>query len=194
MIVPRIAFAIVLSSGLSSPAICQESPLLPNTPEATQELLANPPAPREISSSMEELELSPRLLNFYVATISDLSKTGLVASPVVYIPVQITDEKGGRASIYYLGKTERELAGIFVGAEKGIFLNYVTRLSGIAKPAKIGDEYKFELTSLDGNLLFEDLGHIVDIDYETGRGTVRYDSGIEVNSLIWSLITKAETR
>ncbi|MCI0565256.1 MAG: hypothetical protein MN733_42870, partial [Nitrososphaera sp.] len=189
-----IAFAFLVSSGLSSPAICEESPLLPDTPTATQQLLAKPPAPGQISSSMEELELAPRLLNFYVATISDLSKTGLVASPVVYIPVQITEEKGGRDSIYYLDETERELVGIFVGAEKGILLNYITKLRGTAKPAKVGDEYKFELVRLDGHVLFEDRGRIVLIDYETGRGVVRYDSGIEANSLIWSLITKTQAR
>jgi len=140
---------------------------LPDLPRQFEELSSSVRGPEDIDQVTEKLGISPRLINFNLATAVDLSDIGL--GRAVHIPVQISDKEGGRKSLYFLDSGEEALAGIFVN-EDGLALRYVKRQSGEGTPARTGDSYQIRITTLDGKTIHEEQGRLKVIDPKIGKG------------------------
>src|SRR5688500_8500000 len=107
---------------MTGDGIRAEDVQVPGKPAVIDQLRDMVHAPDDIDRATQELGLDPRLLNFHLATVVDLSPLGL--GPSLHIPVQITNRAGGRKSLYFLDVDEEVLAGVLV-RELGIILRYV---------------------------------------------------------------------
>lgn len=110
--------------------------------------------PTELDAVTKSLGLPASLLNFYFATVVDLSEIGL--GPAVHIPVQVSEREGGRKSIYYLDQNEAVLTGIYVTTSFGLALRFMTRVTGSTLPAQAGDIFATRITNREGTVVHEE--------------------------------------
>ncbi|MBD8081979.1 hypothetical protein [Chryseobacterium caseinilyticum] len=131
--------------------------------------LVNKPA--DIDSALIELGISPFLLNLYLATPRNLSFLNIGIEKALYVPRQVTTDKGGRKSLYFLEQGEAVIAGAYFTVE-GILIRRVTRLSGASEIAKTGDKYKLEILSLDETIILSAEGLLEIEDDTKGIGSL----------------------
>ncbi len=141
-------------------------PGMPPTAAALQERVTRP---EDLDTVTKELNVPARLINFHMATLTDLSELGL--GQAIYLPVAISEREGGRKSLYYLEPGEEVLAGLFV-TNTGMALRYVKRETGQEVPARTGDVYTERYTSREGKELFAAQGKLEVIDPRIGKGRV----------------------
>ncbi|NMO18827.1 hypothetical protein HPC49_07170 [Pyxidicoccus fallax] len=142
---------------------------LPQEPPAAAALKERVSRPEELDPVSKELNIPARLVQFHLATPTDLSELGL--GQATHLPVAISDSEGGRKSLYYLEPGEEVLAGFFV-TNNGLALRYVKRESGEGVPAQTGDIYTERYTTREGRELFAGQGKLEVVDAEKGSGHV----------------------
>jgi len=135
-----------------------------------EKLTAQVSHPSELDAATKNLSMPAFLLNFYFATLQDLSPIG----KAIYIPVQITEREGGRKSLFYLDQGEEVLAGIYVTDQGGVMLRYIKRVTGDSLPAQTGDIYSLRITSREGKAFFQGQGNLEMIDPSIGKGTFMF--------------------
>jgi hypothetical protein len=152
-----------------SPEEATRAMLLPAFPPAANSVLERVERPEDLDPVSKELNVPAQLINFHMATLSDLGMLGL--GQAVYLPVAISEREGGRESLYFLRPGQEVLAGIFV-TNSGIALRYVKRETGSELPAQSGDVYTERLTTREGKALFAGQGKLEVVDPSIGRGRV----------------------
>jgi hypothetical protein len=178
---------------VESPRMQQE---IPGIEAVIDRLTERIKRPKDVDQTLQAARMPAHLMNFYLATVDDLTLLGL--GKPVYIPIQITDRPGGRKSIYELRPGEETLTGIYV-TERGVALKYVKRVTGAGLP-KVGDSYSTRVVRPNGALLFGGPGKLVSFDAKKGMGEIKYEIPSEVtpmriiiiieSSKLWSCFKK----
>lgn len=144
-----------------------------DTPQMAQELLSLVEHPEDIDAATDRLGIPALLMNPHLSTAVDLSDAGLGAG--VHIPVQISKQRGGRKSLYYLQPGEKIMAGIIATATSLLF-RYVARETGRSIPAQAGDQYVEELRSASGSVISQLRGRLEITNTRKGEGRLVFDS------------------
>lgn len=131
--------------------------------------------PDDVDPATEKLGIPPSLVNPALARSIDLSPLGVLGA--VYVPVQISKEKGGRTSAFYLAAGEEAVTGYFV-ADGLVWKETMKRFSGKTFPAEAGDEYGLFLTSLDGTVHVDASGTLDSI--KGGNGEFSFDGAATI--------------
>lgn len=148
-------------------------------------------SPDKLDAALRRAGMSAQLMNFNLATRQDLSALGL--GEVLFIPIQITTQPGGRKSTYFLAPGEETLTGIYVNGD-GLALEYVKRTSGRRIPAVAADRYATRVTNLDGKVIYSGNGVLEKFDARVGTGSIRYEIKSGVGSATRIIIVITESR
>ena len=143
-------------------------------PELLEKIQSKINSPDDIDQVTKELEISSKLVNYHLASNVDLSSLNIKGiNNMVHIPIAISKREGGRPSIYRLEKGQTTLVGMYIN-NQGIILKHFTRESGDTESAKIGDQYRYTLKDLSGNLYYEGIGELESFDKEKGKGKINF--------------------
>lgn len=124
-------------------------------------------SPLELDKVLRHMGLEPRLVNPFLAT-----KVSYLGHKYLYIPIQISDDPGGRRSIYFLNTSEEAPTGFIIPLQEDsdqILVRWIERISGNGK-AKTGDQYIERIRYLNGEVLAECKCELEVLDEEKGLG------------------------
>ncbi|HEU4742200.1 MAG TPA: hypothetical protein VFS50_11465 [Meiothermus sp.] len=121
--------------------------------------------PLQLEPALTNLGLAPRLINppFATTVCTPLGK-------MLHIPVQISTKAEGRLSLYFLPVGEETLAGYLINSQGEIYERRVKRETGSTIPAQTGDEFRVQLRTLKGEVLWDGVGRLQIIDSKRGEG------------------------
>ncbi len=121
--------------------------------------------PLQLEPALTNLGLAPRLVNFHFATS--------VCTPfgrMIHIPVQISTKTEGRPSLYFLPVGGEALAGYLINPEGEIYERWVKRETGSTIPAQTGDDFRVQLRTLKGEVIWNGVGRLEVTDPKRGEG------------------------
>lgn len=132
--------------------------------------------PRDIDERTSKAGLEPTLLNPYFAQQADLSALNIPGvQQGLAIPVQISDRKEGRKSVFFAGK-DQPVNDMMIATPSGMIASEITRTSGNKERAKEGDQYVWSLKSLTGKTIFSINGKLDSLS-EAGEGRLVFGEG-----------------
>lgn len=137
-----------------------------------QALALGAKSPLELDKVLRHMGLEPRLVNPFLATkVSYLGRTYL------YLPIQISDDPGGRRSIYFLDTGEDLPTGFIIPVQEEkldeILVRWIERVTGEGK-AKTGDQFVERVRKLNGEVLAESRCELEILDEEKGLGRFKH--------------------
>ncbi len=130
-------------------------------------------SPLELDHIIRHLGYEPRLVNPFLASQIRFSEKSYL-----YLPIQISEETGGRRSLYFLEPGEEVATGYLIPMQSveqidgQILVRWVERLSGQGK-AKTGDKFVERFKNLDNFVLTECVGELEVVDEKRGVGRFR---------------------
>lgn len=120
------------------------------------------------------------------AVLLNLNLAMRVNCPVVgvslYIPVAVSDEKGGRETVYNLPIGGKTLMGVHVCEKLTIYKTFYTRLDD--------NTYSVTIETMSGEVLYSGKGKLEIIDDRVGMGRLRIepeDKGMAKGGQAWIL-------
>lgn len=179
------------SGGAAAAECAQKGGLAPDAATvATLEKMVKKSAD-DLDPATEKLGIAPRLMNPALASSVDLSPFGVQGA--VYVPVQVSKEKGGRISAFQLAKGEETVTGYYV-ADGLVWKQTLKRLTGDATPAAVGDEYALSIRSLDGKEHVQAKGKLD--AFKDGSGSFSFEGQdpqgyvihVHVDCILWSIV------
>lgn len=144
-------------------------PDLPDQTTLVEQIQSRASGPESLDSICSELGAESQLVNVHLASAIDAPILGRG----VYLPVMISESRGGRRSALQLARDDETLMGIHINGSV-VGLKYWTRLSGESDIAAAGDTYRERWLTLSGRTLSEGDGEVVDIDNRRGNATIHF--------------------